>query len=200
MLGVGLNLWNAALSGGDTLPLFYQVGSTYWPAYKSAYLDGLATKTDLSTASRSNMGADLSGTNKFIGGTLGPDGKIYGMPYDSTTILIIDPVAGTASRSNMGADLSGTSKFAGGTLGPDGKIYGMPRDSATILIIDPVAGTASRSNMGADLSGTNKFIGGTLGPDGKIYGMPVNSTTILTIGNGDVGPLQAVLSGWINKL
>ncbi len=39
---------------------------------------------------RSAMGADLSGTSKWIGGALGPDGKIYGIPYDSTDILIID--------------------------------------------------------------------------------------------------------------
>ena len=41
------------------------------------------------TASRSAMGATLTGTSKWYGGVLGPDGKIYGMPYDSTDILII---------------------------------------------------------------------------------------------------------------
>ena len=41
------------------------------------------------TATRSNMGADLSGTEKWFGGVLGPDGKIYGISFDSTTTLII---------------------------------------------------------------------------------------------------------------
>jgi hypothetical protein len=80
----------------------------------------------VSAASRDALGATLTGNNKWFGGVLGPDGKIYGIPSDSTDILIIDPIAGTATRSNMGATLTDTSKFVGGVLGPDGKIYGIP--------------------------------------------------------------------------
>jgi len=32
----------------------------------------------------------LSGDNKWYGGVLGPDGKIYGIPRNSTSVLIID--------------------------------------------------------------------------------------------------------------
>jgi hypothetical protein len=38
------------------------------------------------------MGATLSGASKWIGGVLGPDGRIYGIPLDSTDILIIEDV------------------------------------------------------------------------------------------------------------
>jgi phage shock protein PspC (stress-responsive transcriptional regulator) len=87
------------------------------------------------------MGAALSGADKWIGGVLGPDGKIYGIPRnEAADILIIDPDAGTATRSPMGASLSGTEKWIGGVLGPDGKIYGIPFNAADILIIDPDAG------------------------------------------------------------
>jgi len=41
------------------------------------------------TASRSALGASLSGTIKWFGGALGVDAKIYGMPFDSTDILAI---------------------------------------------------------------------------------------------------------------
>ena len=134
----------------------------------------LATITALSahygamspSASRSAMGANINGSGKWWGGVLGPDGKIYGIPYNSPTILIIDPVAGTATRTNMGADLTGSSKWAGGVLGPDGKIYGIPFASEDVLIIDPIAGTATRSAMGADFSGGSKWQGGTLAPNG----------------------------------
>ena len=135
----------------------------------------------LSEASRSAMGATLSDSSKWVGGVLGPDGKIYGIPFYATDILIIDPIAGTASRSAMGATLSGSNKWAGGVLGPDGKIYGIPLSATDILIIDPIAGTASRSAMGATLSGSNKWYGGVLGPDGKIYGIPHYATDILII-------------------
>ena len=46
------------------------------------------------TATRSAMGAPLTGTAKWYGGVLGPDGKIYGIPYSATDILIVDPIAG----------------------------------------------------------------------------------------------------------
>ena len=149
----------------------------------------LATITALSahygamspSASRSAMGADFTGPGKWWGGVLGPDGKIYGIPFNSQTILIIDPVAGTATRTNMGANLTGSSKWSGGVLGPDGKIYGIPYTSADILVIDPVAGTATRTNMGANLTGSNKWYTGVLAPDGKIYAMPLNSLDLLVI-------------------
>jgi hypothetical protein len=41
------------------------------------------------TATRSAMGADLSGSYKFAEGVLGTDGKIYGSPLHSANILII---------------------------------------------------------------------------------------------------------------
>ncbi|HPP78069.1 hypothetical protein, partial [Methanospirillum sp.] len=39
----------------------------------------------------------LSGTNKWVGGVLAPNGKIYGIPHDATTVLEIDPVSKTAT-------------------------------------------------------------------------------------------------------
>jgi hypothetical protein len=66
------------------------------------------------TASRTAMGATLSGSGKWWGGVVGPDGKIYGIPYNAADILVIDPVAGTASRTAMGATLSGSGKWVGG--------------------------------------------------------------------------------------
>jgi hypothetical protein len=77
----------------------------------------------------------LSDGSKWIGGVLGPDGKIYGIPYSATDILIIDPVAGTATRSALGATLTGTIKWGGGVLGPDGKIYGIPFNATDIFRI-----------------------------------------------------------------
>jgi alpha-tubulin suppressor-like RCC1 family protein len=93
------------------------------------------------TATRSNMGANLTGDLNFTsdakwqGGVLGPDGKIYGIPWNVEDILIIDPEADSATLSNMGADLTSNFKWSGGVLGPDGKIYGIPFSAQDILII-----------------------------------------------------------------
>jgi hypothetical protein len=89
------------------------------------------------------MSATLTGGNKWYGGVLAPNGKIYGIPYNSTDILIIDPVTDTATRSSMSATLTGTNKWAGGVLAPNGKIYGIPINSTDILTITPDLNTSA---------------------------------------------------------
>ena len=117
----------------------------------------------------------VSGTYKWYGGVLAPNGKIYGIPYNPSTILKIDPETDTATT--LGS-LSGTSKWIGGVLAPNGKIYGIPYNSSTILKIDPETDTAT--TLGS-LSGTSKWIGGVLAPNGKIYGIPANASTVLSL-------------------
>ncbi len=51
------------------------------------------------------FGASIPETNaKWWGGVKGPNGKIYGIPYDADDVLIIDPATNTAKRSSMGAE------------------------------------------------------------------------------------------------
>lgn len=50
----------------------------------------------LSSATRSAMGATLTGGDKWIGGVLAPNGKIYGIPYESTDILQTTPELNTS--------------------------------------------------------------------------------------------------------
>jgi ABC-type glycerol-3-phosphate transport system substrate-binding protein len=153
-----------------------------------------------SSATRSALGATLTGSVKWIGGVLGSDGKIYGIPYNATDILIIDPVAGTATRSALGANLTDSAKWFGGVLGSDGKIYGIPYNATDILIIDPVAGTATRSALGANLTDLDKWIGGVLGSDGKIYAIPLIATDILIINNqSKLFENNLTLSPYLNK-
>ena len=74
----------------------------------------------------------FTGTNKWFGGVLAPNGKIYYVPYSSTQVLCIDPSNNTTS---LFGSLTGTNKWYGGVLAPNGKIYCVPRDSETILTI-----------------------------------------------------------------
>ena len=165
----------------------------------------LFTQFPTASATRSAMSATLTGSAKWFGGVLAPNGKIYGIPYNSTDILIIDPVTGTATTNTMGASLTGNNQWAGGVLAPNGKIYGIPHSSTDILIIDPIAGTATRSNMGATLTGgSSEWAGGVFAPNGKIYGIPNNSTSILTItpelNTSAVNiPIDRCISAYYNK-
>ncbi|HNF13237.1 MAG TPA: putative Ig domain-containing protein [Leptospiraceae bacterium] len=118
----------------------------------------------------------LAGTNKWFGGVLAPNGKIYGIPYDSASVLVIDPSTDTAST--FGSVGVGTAKWSGGVLAPNGKIYGIPMDSTSVLVIDPATNTTSTFGS---LAGTWKWRGGVLCPNGKIYGIPMNSTSVLVI-------------------
>ena len=99
------------------------------------------------------MGATLPGGGAWFGGVLGPDGNIYGIPYNATTILKINPITGVATTSAMGATLPGGAAWLGGVLGPDGNIYGIPYNTTTILKINPITGVATTSAMGATLPG-----------------------------------------------
>ena len=71
---------------------------------------------------------------KWTGGVLAPNGKIYGIPCDASSVLIIDPVTNTANTTAI-TGLSGADKWAGGVLAPNGKIYGIPYNASSVLII-----------------------------------------------------------------
>ncbi len=125
--------------------------------------------------------AGLSGTSKWHGGVLAPNGKIYGIPRNSASVLIIDPAANTAENTTITGLGSGGFKWVGGVLAPNGKIYGIPVDSTSVLIIDPASNTANTTTITNLSSSVEKWSGGVLAPNGKIYGIPFSSTSVLII-------------------
>jgi streptogramin lyase len=113
-------------------------------------------------------------TFNWAGTVLGSNGKMYGIPLDSGSILEIDPIIGTATT--FGNLSSGGFKWWGGFLAPNGKIYGIPSNATTILEIDPINRTVSTfGNI------TERYFNGFLGPDGKIYFFPYNGLKILKL-------------------
>jgi hypothetical protein len=143
------------------------------------------------------FGSTGSSTAKWVGGVLAPNGKIYGFPYNATTVLEIDPETQTAATFGS---LSGTNKWRSGVLAPNGKIYGVPFSSTTVLEIDPETQTAATFGS---LPESGKWIGGVLAPSGKIYGIPYDATTVLELSPDE--PLAvnfsetALRSAWLNK-
>ena len=119
---------------------------------------------------------DSFGIEKWQGGVLAPDGKIYCIPFRAGTILEIDPINQTTST--WGA-VNGN--FSGGVLAPNGKIYAIPYNALTLLEIDPV--NKQTRKFGA-FNEYFKWRGGVLGVDGVIYGIPFRSKTVLTIDLG----------------
>ena len=145
----------------------------------------------------STFGSVGAGSSDWWGGVLAPNGKIYGIPYNATSVLEIDPIARTTSTFGS---LSGTAKWKGGvlaankqTLGPERIIYGIQSTSTSILKIDPIAQTATTVTISGHTS--SGFEGGVLGPDGKIYCIPVGVTDVRVI-----NPLTETASSIIGSL
>ena len=111
----------------------------------------------------SSFGSVGAGNNKWAGGVLAPNGKIYCIPASSSQVLEIDPIKRTAFTFGF---LSPTG-YSGGVLAPNGKIYGIPAGAANILEIDTIRRTTSTFPVVGSYSG-----GGCLAPNGKIYAAP----------------------------
>jgi hypothetical protein len=90
------------------------------------------------TATRNNFGIDFTlygSGNRFRKGCVGPDGKLYFSPYDSTpaanpqgiNVLQIDPVAMTAQILSFNLlNVQTVSRYLDLTLGDDNVMYGCP--------------------------------------------------------------------------
>jgi hypothetical protein len=70
---------------------------------------------------------------KYVGGSLGPDGKIYCTPNRPGPILVIDPDSQKAAPM---PGLMATDHYWGSVLTPHGSIIAIPWDARKVLMID----------------------------------------------------------------
>lgn len=124
---------------------------------------------------------------KWLGGSYGADGCIYGMPSDATSILRIDPFKHEATT--FGKVGSSRNKFQGGVLSSiDNCIYAVPADSDSVLKID--------TDLSIDLVGKDfqdiddKWQGAFVGSDSKIYAIPENINNVMVITPGKVANVE----------
>eukprot|EP00966_Prymnesium_polylepis_P213098 4935578-Prymnesium_polylepis.1 len=124
---------------------------------------------------------------KYLGGVLGPDGRIYCVPSDADYVLRIDPE--TCSATEIGPEIGtrathchishNCNKWQNGFLAPDGLIYAIPLKASAVLRIDPLRDTVDV--VGGPFIGFEKWEGGVLSRLGAMYCMPLNSKKILKI-------------------
>eukprot|EP00559_Dactyliosolen_fragilissimus_P003459 CAMPEP_0184859660 /NCGR_PEP_ID=MMETSP0580-20130426/4646_1 /TAXON_ID=1118495 /ORGANISM="Dactyliosolen fragilissimus" /LENGTH=562 /DNA_ID=CAMNT_0027356431 /DNA_START=32 /DNA_END=1720 /DNA_ORIENTATION=- len=122
---------------------------------------------------------------KWLGGSHGANGHIYGMPSDATSILDIDPVKNLART--FGKVCAQKNKWQGGVLSPiDNSIYAVPADSDVVLrILTPEHDEPRIEFIGKDLPEVeDKWQGGFLARDGKIYGIPENIDHVMELTPG----------------
>ncbi|MBL8956085.1 MAG: hypothetical protein JNK82_35255 [Myxococcaceae bacterium] len=133
---------------------------------------------------------------RFVGGVLGPDDFVYGLPHSGGTQLLRMSTVGSLAPEVVGDALdagTNTTPWGAGVVAPNGDIYVLPFHGNHVLRFDPDAGT-SRLVAGPFALASEKWFGAVLGPNGKIYGVPYaasagvlvldpsdDSTTILTV-------------------
>lgn len=139
-----------------------------------------APPTSASVTGRWMPVSPMSVGRAWAGGVLLLDGRVVGIPFNESSVLVIDPATNTSERWPItgGAVEEG---WQGGVLLPDGKVIAFPRNAHRFLRIDPVARTATP--FGDDLSdtglaGVDKFRGGVLGLNGQVYAAPSMATFI----------------------
>ena len=113
------------------------------------------------------------GSSAFFGGVLLPDGRVFCVPFNSTSARIYNPVTDTLSTPT--GTYPGSTAFYGGVLLPDGRVFCVPGNSTSARIYNPVTDTLSTPT--GTYPGSIAFYGGVLLPDGRVFCVPANSTS-----------------------
>jgi len=143
----------------------------------SSYLD--ITLNSLPENSISTLSGLSSETNKWYGGVLASNGNIYFIPYNSSSILILNPKRNLVYTTS--AISSNSSKWIGGVLAPNGNIYCCPDSQDSVLIIYPNFNSFDIRTITGLGSSSGKWSGAVLSPNGKIYCIPRNNSNVLVI-------------------
>ncbi len=114
----------------------------------------------------------------FVGGVAADNGLIYGIPWNTPRIPIINPVNNSITFIE-GLDTS-LNKYRGGVMAPNGKIYCAPGynfSTSSFIRSIGVIDTATNTFSTIDISGTPAgpgfgYYGGAIGGNGRIYFAP----------------------------
>ena len=85
-------------------------------------------------------------SNKWNGGVLAPNGKLYYIPFNWNEVYVIDPNTNNIEIIPVSMPLN-AGYWVGGVLAPNGKIYGIPGNAPNVLIIDPMTNTVDTTTM-----------------------------------------------------
>lgn len=128
------------------------------------------------------IGGPLLGREKYLGGLLGDDARIYAIPGFARRVLRIDPSDGAVEY--VGPEYPGEFKWLRAVKDPKtGALYGLPCHADAVLKIVPGdAPTITTIGEGKCGTGPWKFHGGVYSPhDGCIYCIPQFAERVLKI-------------------
>merc|ERR1712232_1326701 len=134
------------------------------------------------------LGGGYTARDKWLGGALGSDGAVYGVPGSAKYMCRLDP--DTCSCTITGERLVGPKiesslrrsrfKYLRGICHPvDHHIYCLPSNATSVLRYDTTTGSCTA--FGGPFAGVWKWHGGVMCADGNIYCVPANAETVLCI-------------------
>jgi hypothetical protein len=131
------------------------------------------------------IGGPFIGEDMWLGGELGADGNIYGVPGTAKSVVKVDPRTDEVTEVGdlvvvPGAIRGNRFKWLRGARAANGDMFGIPCNANKILRIS----TGGEVDMIGDpelLSGHWKWHGGVLHANGNLYGCPCNSERVLKI-------------------
>jgi hypothetical protein len=108
---------------------------------------------------------------------LAGNGLIYGIPFNSASVLVIDPIARTTST--FGSLGTATYKWRGGVLAGNGAIFGIPSNSASVLVIDGITMSPTLAPTSAPTSTTLAPTTTTAAPTDQPTTQPTTQPTLV---------------------
>jgi len=128
-----------------------------------------------------SIGDKYNDVSKWLGGVLGHDGYVYGIPFNSNHILKIDTsLNATKSTSLVGSSLEKDETWAGSVVGDNGLIYGIPFGAKSILCYNTTSeDTVLIAERHPLLKSLVKFSGGVLANNSMIYLIPYGNSKVI---------------------
>ena len=115
----------------------------------------------------------------FTGPVLGPNGKLYLIPFSGSRFATYNIQTGAFTFINVSGGLN---KWFGGTLAPNGKIYCVPYNSTAVLIINTANDSLDVTSItGVVSTGGNAYVGSFLSKEGFIYMVPFFEDRLIKI-------------------
>lgn len=123
-----------------------------------------------------NSNSAPTGSNKYSGAVLAPNGYIYVIP-NSYSLGIMKLNTSDYSYTHISCDTN----YGSPVLAPNGCIYAIPNSTLRKNILKINTNTDEVSYIGDLTSETTIWIGGNLATNGKIYYSPYSSNTVLVL-------------------
>jgi hypothetical protein len=164
-------------------------GTMAWCAYRAYRGACVAAADDAAVygVDISLIGGPFEGIDKWLGGELGADGNIYGVPGSAKSVVKVDPrtdivteVGDVRGKDYPSSIKGGKFKWLRGARARNGDMFGIPSNGNNVLRISKT-GEIDTIGDPNELKGHWKWHGGVLAANGNLYGCPCNSDRVLKI-------------------